>query len=112
MTNEQSQWLRDHPEYRPLGKTGGHSIFTKRGTLRPDGTMVPVSKAQPLVETGGSFGVGIPGDLRDAAKNPEIANRSAPGFQRSAAASPTSLPPDDRARFGQQPAPGPLPKKV
>ena len=73
MTSEQAAWLRDHPEYRPIGVAGGRTRFAKRGALKPDGTFVAVTRASPLIdERDGAFGVGIlmtwepgrPNDLR------------------------------------------------
>lgn len=63
MTEEQTAWLKAHPEYQPIGFG---RVYAKRGTLKPDGTFVPVSKAYPVKETGGNFGVGVPGQNQAA----------------------------------------------
>lgn len=111
MTNEQIAWLAKNPTYRPLGTTGGFHIFTKRGTLKPDGTFVAATKRTPLDETGGAFGVGIPTDQRDLMKSAAHATPRG-GFQTAAAAAKTPLPEDSRPNPAAMPAPGPLPKKV
>ena len=60
MTNEQKAWLDSHPEYRMMGAAGGNTRYVKRGTLRKDGTFVPVSRSAPLIDTrDGGFGVGV-----------------------------------------------------
>ena len=60
MTGEQKAWLTAHPDYRPIGVTGGRTRFAKRGALKADGTFVAVTRAAPLIdECDGAFGVGI-----------------------------------------------------
>ena len=60
MTSEQKAWLDAHPDYRPIGVAGGRTRFAKRGSLKPDGTFVAVTRAAPLIdERDGAFGVGI-----------------------------------------------------
>lgn len=111
MTSEQIEWLGKNPNCRPIGATGGFSIFTKRGTLRPDGTFVPATKTTPIDETGGSFGVGVLADRRDVAAAAGAA-RPRGGFQTSAAAAKTPMPADDRPNSSASPPPGPLPRKI
>jgi hypothetical protein len=67
MTNAQAEWLRAHPEYRPLMKIGGMVTYRRRGVLMADGTFKPVSAQNKppahAVEHGpmaGAFGVGVP----------------------------------------------------
>ena len=59
MTNEQKKWLDEHPDYEPVGVTGGFGGHQKRGTLKPDGTFVPAS-VHPIQagQTDGAFPVG------------------------------------------------------
>jgi hypothetical protein len=59
MTSEQKLWLDSHPEYRPLGRVGGFSRFIKRGTLLPNGTFELATKAKPVRDGNGAFGVGV-----------------------------------------------------
>jgi len=60
MTNEQKKWLDEHPEYTMIGAIGGNLRYVKRGTLKKDGTFVPVSRSAPLIDTrDGGFGVGV-----------------------------------------------------
>jgi hypothetical protein len=108
MTKEQISWLKGHPEYRPLGRVGDFSMFTKRGTLRPDGSFSAVTRASPLDETNGSFGVGILADRRDVMAQAPPAPR--PGFQRAASVDKPIPAPIDAPHA--MPAPGPLPRKV
>ena len=57
-TPEQQAWMKAHPGYVRTSHTRGK--FTKRGTLRPDGTFVPVADGSPVIDGNGSFGVGVP----------------------------------------------------
>lgn len=109
MTEAQKAWLDAHPDYRPLGQTGGFHIFTKRGTLRPDGTFARVTKASPIGTANGAFGVGVLTDLREG--QPAPTTNPGAGFQRSAAVAKTPPPPDPNPT-SQPPPPGPLPRKV
>jgi hypothetical protein len=60
MTNEQKLWLDQHPDYTMIGQVSGGMRYVKRGTLRKDGTFVPVTRAAPLIDTrDGGFGVGV-----------------------------------------------------
>lgn len=66
MTPAQIKWLKEHPDYEPVGvsgvtQTGGTAQIghRRRGTLNPDGTFVAATKATPVHSHGGSFIVGV-----------------------------------------------------
>jgi hypothetical protein len=60
MTNEQKNWLDQHPDYTMIGAIGGNMRYVKRGTLKKDGTFVAVTRSAPLIDTrDGAFGVGV-----------------------------------------------------
>ncbi len=68
MTAKQKAWLDSNPDYRPLG-IGGAQVgsasgsgatdfrFRKRGTLHPAGRFEPATRANPVSNAGGAFGV-------------------------------------------------------
>ena len=58
-TAEQNAWLKANPAYTRSSHTGLTAKFTKRGTLRPDGTFVPETGRTPVMDGNGSLGVGV-----------------------------------------------------
>lgn len=56
MTSEQAQWLRDHPDYTPLGVG---VVYRAVGTLYPAGKLDDPSGASRDDGTGHPFRVGI-----------------------------------------------------
>ena len=38
MTSEQAKWLERNPQFRPVGKAGGHVRYLDCGLLHTDGT--------------------------------------------------------------------------
>jgi hypothetical protein len=93
MTNEQAAWLRENPAYAPIGVAGGTARWTKRGTLKADGTFVGATRANPLPnpsDRSGAFGVGVlevGGDQGRAVNPNDPALQStvtAPGLRRGA----------------------------
>ena len=57
-TAEQAAWLAAHPHYV---RTSHLRVRCQmRGTLQADGTFVPEDHGAPVVDGGGSFGVGVP----------------------------------------------------
>ena len=67
MTVEQKLWLEANPEYRPVpSQTCGFHRYTRRGTLRTDGTFVRATKATPANSRDGAFVVGVLEDFTPA----------------------------------------------
>jgi hypothetical protein len=92
MTSEQKKWLDANPEYQPIGQPGGNVRLVERGTLKADGTFVPVSHKNPLPQPGDSgFGVAKrqvfqPGQPAVAANDPKLSGQkpTPPGLHRNA----------------------------
>jgi hypothetical protein len=57
-TAEQHAWLRKNPGYIRTSHVR-NAKFSKRGTLRADGTFIPESGKIPIMDGNGGFGVGI-----------------------------------------------------
>lgn len=60
MTAEQKHWLDKNTEYRPVGRPGGASYWTRRGVLSPEGVLTPTNRVIALSMVGeGSIMVGV-----------------------------------------------------
>jgi hypothetical protein len=61
-TAEQAAWLKAHQNYV---RTSHIRVRCQlRGTLMPDGSFVAEGPGTPVIDGGGSFGVGIPMPMR------------------------------------------------
>jgi len=58
-TREQAAWMRAHPGYMRISHAR-LGQFSKRGTLRADGTFIPESPKFPVMDGNGDFSVGLP----------------------------------------------------
>lgn len=75
MTEAQIKWLKEHPDYEPVGvsgvtQTGGtaQAGHRRRGTLDADGIFVPASTSAPVHSHGGAFPVGVRAPLPETRK--------------------------------------------
>lgn len=107
MTSEQKAWLDANPDYQPIGHPGGNVRWVQRGTLKADGTFLPMSRKNQLPQPGDRTGFGVgkretfqPGQPM-AADDPKLSGQkpTPPGLRRSAARvdepTPDAAPPPD-----------------
>lgn len=62
LTGAQRNWLRNNPEYSPVGEPQPGTQFVRVGTLYPDGTFELITPLKPLRLTNGppyAIGVGV-----------------------------------------------------
>ena len=57
-TKAQADWLKAHKGY--VRTSHLRVKFSRKGTLYPDGTLVPASGSAPVMDGNGAFGVGVP----------------------------------------------------
>jgi hypothetical protein len=68
MTGPQSDWLRKHKPYAPIGRAPGGHVYARRGILHEDGTFELDAPGKQRRITQGCFEVGVLEQSADLAR--------------------------------------------